>query len=71
MLYHQEMGKIHARTYGKRLREMGLSDVAWFGILQGLIISSGKTKEELEKNIKAIIPPEKQEFVYLYQLKSK
>ena len=31
VLYHQEMGKSYARTYGKRLREIGLSD-AWFGI---------------------------------------
>jgi hypothetical protein len=68
--YHQEMGKFHARTYGRRLREIGLND-AWFGILEGLVIASGKTKEDLEKNLQALVPSHKKRFVYLYRLKSK
>lgn len=70
VVYHQEMGKSHARSYGKRLREIGLSD-AWFGILEGLIVASGKTKAALEQNLKAIVPSSMQEFVYLYRLKTK
>lgn len=68
VIYHQEMGKSHARTYGRRLHEIGLSD-AWFGILEGLVIASGKTKEDLEKNLKALVPSHKKKFVYLYRLK--
>jgi hypothetical protein len=64
------MGKSYARSYGKRLREIGLSD-AWFGILEGLIVASGKTKADLEQNLKAIVPSFMQEFVYLYRLKTK
>ena len=70
VIYHQEMGKSHARTYGRRLREIGISD-AWFGILEGLVIASGKTKEDLEKNLQALVPSHKKKFVYLYRLKSK
>ena len=70
VLYHQEMGKSHARTYGRRLREIGLND-AWFGILEGLVIASGRTKEDLEKNLQALVPSHKKKFVYLYRLKSK
>lgn len=69
-VYHQEMGKSHARTYGRRLREIGLVD-SWFGILEGLVIASGKTKVDLEKNLKAIVPSHKIKYVYHYHLKSK
>lgn len=70
VVYHQQMGKSYARSYGRRLREIGLGDV-WFGILEGLIVASGKTDADLEQNLKAIVPSFMQEFVYLYRLKSK
>jgi hypothetical protein len=69
-LYHQEMGKVHARTYGKRLREIGLKD-AWFALLQGMIIAGGSTKDEVEQILPGIVPPEKRKFVYVFQLKGK
>lgn len=58
VLYHQEMGKIHARTYGKRLRGMGLTN-AWFAILEGVVIASGSTKNEVERILQSILPAEK------------
>lgn len=70
VVFHQEMGKSYARSYGRRLREIGLGN-AWFGILEGLIVASGKNKADLEQNLKAIVPSFMQEFVYLYRLKSK
>ena len=66
--YHQEMGKIHSRSLGKRLREAGLNN-AWFGVLHGLPVCSGKTKEDLERNISSIVPQSRQDFVYRYHLK--
>ena len=69
-LYHQEMGKIHARTYGKRLREIGLTN-AWFAILEGMTIASGATKDEVERILQCILPTEKRKFVYIFQLKEK
>lgn len=70
VVYHQEVGKSYAHSFGKRLREIGFSD-AWFGILEGLIVASGKTKADLEKNLKAIVPSFMKEFTYLYHLKTK
>ena len=69
-LYHQEMGKIHARAYGKQLRGIGLSK-AWFAILEGIIIASGATKNEVEQVLQHILPTEKRKFVYIFQLKGK
>ena len=69
-LYHQEMGKIHAKTYGKRLREIGLTD-AWFAILEGITIASGVTKDEVERILQYILPTEKRKFVYIFRLKEK
>jgi len=69
-LYHQEMGKIYARTYGKRLREIGLTN-AWFAILEGMTIASGVTKDEVERILQCILPTEKRKFVYIFRLKEK
>lgn len=69
-LYHQEMGKIHARTYGKRLREIGLTK-GWFAILKGIIIAGGATKDEVKKVLQRLLPPEEHKFVYIFQLKQK
>ncbi len=66
--YHQEMGKINSRTLGKRLRGIGFRNV-WFGILQGMTVCSGKTKDDLEKNISSVVPKQMQDFVYRYHLK--
>lgn len=70
ILYHQEMGKIHARTYGKQLREIGLTN-AWFAILEGVTIASGATRDEVERILQCILPAEKKKFVYIFQLKEK
>jgi hypothetical protein len=67
-LYHQEMGKIHARAYGKQLREIGFTNV-WFAILEGIIIASGKTKIEVEQTLQGILPGGKERFVYIFHLR--
>ena len=69
-IYHQEMGKIHARELGKRLREIGLSE-AWFAILEGTIIASGATKEQVNKVLKDILPIGKRELPYIFHLGKK
>jgi len=70
IVFHQEMGKSYARTYARRLRDVGIGD-AWFGILEGLIVASGKTKQDVEKNLEDIVPSNQLQYVYLYRLKSK
>jgi hypothetical protein len=68
VLYHQEMGKVHARTFGKQLREVGLQD-AWFAILEGLIVAGGKTREQVEHIVHEIVPGEKESFSYIFHLR--
>ncbi len=58
ILYHSEMGKIHVRTYRKRLREIGFSNV-WFAILEGIVVASGSTRDGVEQILQEILPAEK------------
>ena len=70
ILYHQQMGKIYARTETRRLHEIGL-EKGYFGILESMIIVSGETKKDIQKIANAIIPQSKRPFVYTFQLKEK
>jgi len=70
ILYHQEMGKIHTRIYRKLLREIDLTGL-WFAVFEGIIIASGKTKSQLEKNLQDIIPEEKMDLCYVFHMKKK
>jgi tryptophan synthase alpha subunit len=67
-LYHQEMGKVHARTYSQHLREIGLSGV-WFAILEGVTIASERTRQEVEQALQRIVPKDKLPFVYTFEVK--
>jgi hypothetical protein len=69
-VYHQEMGKAHARTYGRRLSAIGLRG-AWFAILEGEVVAGGSTREEVERVLDGIIPEEKRNFAYVFRLKGK
>ena len=67
IVYHQEMGKVHARAYRKRLKELELSGL-WFGILDGIVIASGATKPKIERTLEEILPKKKRNLVYIFQL---
>lgn len=68
VIYHQERGRNYARSCKKDLRDIGISS-GWFGILQGVLVASGSTKEELNQTIKKIVPPKKQGLVFQFQIK--
>ena len=67
LLYHREMGKVHARTYKKRLRESGI-EKGWFAVLDANIVASGRTEAEARKNMKDIVPFERQAHAYVFEL---
>jgi hypothetical protein len=67
-LYHQEMGKVHTRHYVKEFRNIGLKP-GWFAILQGLIVASGLTREEAERNMKKVTPVGKMNWITIFQFK--
>jgi len=69
-VYHQEMGKVHARTYGRCLSKIGLRN-AWFAILEGEVVAGGCKRAEVERILDEIIPVEKRDFAYVFHLKGK
>jgi len=70
VVYCKEMGRVHARTYKKRLREADVVE-GWFALIDGIIIAGGKTQKEVERIMKSLLPPEKIKHVYIFQLKAK
>ena len=69
-IYYQETEKSHARKYGRKLREIGITN-GWFAILGGIIIASDSTEDEVKRNLNNIIPDEKKDFAYIFKLKRK
>jgi len=64
------MGKMQARKFGKRLREIGVSE-AWFAILEGTIIASGATQDQVKQILIDILTNEKRELAYIFHLRKK
>jgi len=69
-LYYREVGKSNARMLSKSLRLAGVVS-GYFAIIDNVVVASGATKKELDKNIKAIVPNDRLGYVYIYQLKKK
>lgn len=65
--YHLELAKSHSRALSKQLREKGLS--GWFAVLDDLIIASGKSRNDLAEQIERMIPQEKREWVYVFEVR--
>lgn len=68
IMYQQEMGRIDANYYKRRLRDSGFKD-AWFAVLEGNIVASGKEKEDMLATLRKILPPDKEEYVYYFHLR--
>jgi hypothetical protein len=69
-VYSEEMGRVHARAYRKKLKEIGVKD-GWFGLIDGIIIAGGRTREEVEKALKSLIPTDMMKLAHIFQLKAK
>ena len=67
--YHQKMGKIHSRGIRKDLREIGIRK-GWFGILEGTIIGSGPSKKELIQNVEQIVPEDKRDLIFTFEMRN-
>ncbi len=65
-VFYQEMGKTNARYFSKQLKRLGI-EKKWFGILDNTVVASGASKDQLQKNIKDIVPKEKIERVYIFK----
>ncbi|MHA1381568.1 MAG: hypothetical protein ACTSRG_24640 [Candidatus Helarchaeota archaeon] len=67
VLFHQEQGKANAKKYKKMLLEMGISN-AWFAVLYGIIVASGKSKKDVEQILHDVVPSEKRELVHIFKI---
>ncbi|MGB9729898.1 MAG: hypothetical protein ACP5OK_07905 [Thermoprotei archaeon] len=67
-LYYKELGRINSRQYVKQLKKLGIKK-GWFAILGETIIASGLSKEEVQKIIDKILPQDKKNAIYIFQIK--
>jgi len=70
VLYHQEMGKIEARWWKKRMKELTIGR-SWFACYEGMIFGSGGTREEAEGYARRVVPADKHDFIHLFEHKPK
>ena len=68
--YYREVGKSNTKILSKLLRLAGIKS-GYFAIINNMIVASGATTKEIEKNIKSIVPNDRVGYVYIYQLKEK
>jgi hypothetical protein len=68
ILYHQEMGKVHARHYRKRLTQIGVRN-AWFAIVDGVIVAGAKSKQDLQRALEDILPHSRMAHVFIFSLR--
>jgi hypothetical protein len=47
-IYSEEMGRVQARKYRKKLKDIGINE-GWFAIIEGIIIAGGQDQKEVEK----------------------
>lgn len=69
-VYYQSLGKAEVRKFSRRFSELGVN-AAYFAILADIVVASGKTEKELHQMIEKVLPPEKYEFVYIFNYKRK
>jgi uncharacterized membrane protein YhaH (DUF805 family) len=59
----------NAYATSQRLRDIGLSG-AWFAILEGVTIASGRTRQEVAQAVQRIVPQHQRPFVYTFEVKA-
>lgn len=69
-IYYQDIAKVYAKKFSKQWQDIGLNDV-WFALFEFTPIASGRTKADVERTVKQILPNTKQQFVYYFHLKGK
>jgi len=65
-VYHREIGKLSAKSFSKRLSEIGVAP-AWFAIFEDIIIASGKNEKEVRAQVADLLPEDKMEGVHVYR----
>jgi ribosomal silencing factor RsfS len=64
-IYHEELGKAHARSLGRELRDLDLNK-AYFAIYDERIVASGTSEEQIQQILDEIMPAGKETHPYIY-----
>ncbi len=67
--YYQSLGKLFAKPKKKTLRNI-IKDKTFFAIYENVTVASGKTRAEVEKNVKKVISKDKLNHIYYFDVKN-
>ncbi len=67
-LFHQQMGRVHARSQRRALRDIGI-ERGWFATVDGAIIAGGADEAAVRRAANALLPIERRDHAYIYELK--
>ena len=68
--FYQRMGEVYTRVRRKELKGEGIVK-GWFALLGWKIVAGGKTREIAEEAALGIIPPEKKNHLYFFEINEK
>ncbi|MBI2598055.1 MAG: hypothetical protein HYW50_02565 [Candidatus Diapherotrites archaeon] len=68
-IYWQEVSKSNSRKIRKQLKEIGIKEGTWIGVLNETAIASGASAAEVSQKIKEILPEEKKKHAYIFRYK--
>lgn len=69
-VYHREMGRVNSRRQSDLLRDVGV-ERGWFAIAGDVIVASGRTRDDVERAVDAILPEDKRRAAYIFELKGR
>jgi hypothetical protein len=69
-LFYQRLGEIYSRERKKELKNEGIES-GWFAMLGYKVISGGKTREAVEEAVLGIIPEDKKDCLYFFNINEK
>lgn len=67
-IYHEQMGRVNSRRQSELLRDVG-AEHGWFAIAGDVIVASGKTREEVQRAVGAVLPEDKRRAAYIFELR--
>jgi len=71
-IYYQEMGRHNATKLSKKLKNFIADNASvWFALIDNVVVASGNTKQDVEKNLNNIISGEKRNFAYIFKVINK
>ncbi|MFH0966604.1 MAG: hypothetical protein V1862_02825 [Methanobacteriota archaeon] len=69
-VFYQRMGEIYTRIRRKELKGEGIES-GWFALLGWKVIAGGKSREMVEEAALSIVPPNKKDCIYYFQIQEK